>query len=151
MVRRATIDEHIDRVMELAGVSRITMTNAVFDDNERLRWLEESDVGDDPRFAGVLRFDPLLRDWPAAPQKLRDWGYESTPELDDQSIEAARSSCAIGSIASRRVLRGQPAAGLPLRRAGRPVDTAVVLRQVVLPVLAEPGLPFAMMIGSPSG
>ena len=54
-------NQHIDRVMELAGVERIVMTNNVFDDNERNRWLNEPTAGSDPRFVAVLRFDPLLR------------------------------------------------------------------------------------------
>ena len=32
--------KYIDRVMELSNVSSITMTNPVFDDNERNRWLK---------------------------------------------------------------------------------------------------------------
>src|SRR6476661_8993724 len=32
-------DDYIDKVMELSNVSAITMTNPVFDDNERNRWL----------------------------------------------------------------------------------------------------------------
>ena len=64
---------YIDRVMELANVERITMTNAVFDDNERQRWL--NGIAPDPRFAGVLRFDPLLLDYPDSADKLNAWGY----------------------------------------------------------------------------
>ena len=63
-------DAYIDRVMEIANVSRITMTNAVFDDNERQRWLAKPQPGADSRFAGVLRFDPILRNWPAAAMRL---------------------------------------------------------------------------------
>ena len=66
------------------------MTNAVFDDNERLRWLENPHVGADPRFAGVLRFDPLLRDWVGAAAQLTRWGYPAERELDDKSVENAR-------------------------------------------------------------
>src|SRR3954470_1164899 len=54
-------DEYIDKVMELSNVSAITMTNPVFDDNERNRWLSNPDVGNDPRFKAVLRIDPILR------------------------------------------------------------------------------------------
>ena len=67
-------DEHIDRVLELAGVTRITMTNDVFDDNERERWLADASIGDDPRFSAVLRFDMLGRDWPSAAKRLAKWG-----------------------------------------------------------------------------
>ncbi|MDX1682874.1 MAG: hypothetical protein R3336_07135, partial [Phycisphaeraceae bacterium] len=46
---------HVDRVMELAGVDQIVMTNEVFTDAERERWLADDSIADDPRFAPVLR------------------------------------------------------------------------------------------------
>ena len=142
-------DRHIDRVMELSGVSRITMTNAVFDDNERLRWLENRHVGDDPRFAGVLRFDPLLRDWPAAAAQLVRWGYPVNKTLDEQSIEQARRFVRDWID---RVQAIYCAVSLPpdfrYEGAEDPRTSSAVLRKIVLPVLAERNLPFAMMIGS---
>src|SRR4051812_12299862 len=51
--------KYIDRVMELANVESITMTNPVFDDNERARWLKDAKGLADPRFTAVLRIDPL--------------------------------------------------------------------------------------------
>jgi hypothetical protein len=144
-----SIDAHIDRVMELAGVTRITMTNDVFDDNERERWLADASIGDDPRFTAVLRFDMLVRDWPAAARKLRDWGYATTPELTETSIESARAFLRDWNKRTKSVYC---AVSLPPEfRYGGPEDasnSAVVLRQVVMPVLEEAGLPFAMMIGS---
>ncbi len=52
--------KYIDKVMELSNVTSITMTNPVFDDNERGRWLANPQVGSDPRFTAVLphRSDP---------------------------------------------------------------------------------------------
>jgi hypothetical protein len=144
-----SLDEHIDRVMELAGVTRITMTNDVFDDNERRRWLQDASIGDDPRFTAVLRFDMLVRDWPAAAKKLSDWGYATTPELTPASIEAARRFLRDWIKRTKSVYS---AVSLPPEFCyGGPddtSDTAIVLRQVVMPVLEELGLPFAMMIGS---
>jgi len=143
------IDKHIDNAMEIAGVSRITMTNAVFDDNERLRWLENPHVGDDPRFAGVLRFDPLIRDWDSAARALSRWGYETSAELDRSSIESAREFLRDWID---RVNAIYCAVSLPPEfRYGGEDDRSsgsVILRSVVLPVLEERGLPLAMMIGS---
>ncbi len=67
--------DYIDKVMQVANVKSITMTNPVFDDNERERWLKNPNVGNDPRFKAVLRIDPLLRDWPTAAKKITAWGY----------------------------------------------------------------------------
>src|SRR5436853_4877880 len=46
--------EYIDRVMQIANVKSITMTNTAFDENENERWRRDPKVGDDPRFRAVL-------------------------------------------------------------------------------------------------
>jgi hypothetical protein len=144
-----TPDEHIDRVMELAGVTRITMTNDVFDDNERERWLADPTIGDDPRFSAVLRFDMLVRDWASAAKKLDEWGYAVTPELTEDTINAARKFLRDWIKRTKAVYC---AVSLPPEfRYGGPEDQsdcATILRKVVMPVCEEAGLPFAMMIGS---
>jgi hypothetical protein len=144
-----SLDSHVDQVMELAGVTRITMTNDVFDDNERERWLADPTIGDDPRFAAVLRFDMLLRDWPAAAAKLDEWGYAATAEFTESSIQAGRRFLR-DWIKRTKAVYG--AVSLPPEftygGADDHSDTAVVLRQIVMPVLEEAGLPMAMMIGS---
>lgn len=140
--------EQIDRVMEVAGVSKITMTNAVFDDNERQRWLDDPAVGDDPRFAGVLRFDPLLCDWPSAVQRLSDWGYQVGEALDATTIAETRRFL---NEWIDRVKAIYCAVSLPPEFRYEAHDSrrsSSVLRQIVLPVMAERDLPLAMMIGS---
>jgi hypothetical protein len=143
---------HIDRVMEVANVSRITMTNDVFDDNERARWLADPGVGSDPRFAPVLRFDPLIRDWPETAKKLTEWGYPAKVEIDATSIESARRFLRewlerTGAIYSAVSL------GPEFRYGGQDDQSpgSVVLREVVMPVLADEGQAFAMMIGVTRG
>jgi hypothetical protein len=144
-----SLDSHVDQVMELAGVTRITMTNDVFDDNERKRWLADTSIGNDPRFAAVLRFELILRDWPAAAKKLADWSYATTVELTESSIQAARLFLR-DWIKRTKAVYG--AVSLPpdftYGGADDRSDRAVVFRQVVMPVLEEAGLPMAMMIGS---
>ncbi len=82
--------DYIDRVMKASNVSSITMTNNVFDDNERQRWLDNPKVGVDSRFTTVLRIDPLLRNWPVAGKKLNNWGYPASEAANAASIESAR-------------------------------------------------------------
>jgi hypothetical protein len=147
-------DRFIDRLMGIAGVERITMTNEVFDDNERERWLANDRVGSDPRFSAVLRIDRMLLDWPAAARNLHDWGYEVSGELDGRTIEEARRFLrewltrmkAIYIAVSLPPEFRYPARGDGVERAGQ-----TVLEQVVLPVCAERRLPFAMMIGATRG
>jgi hypothetical protein len=149
-------DRYIDRVMELANVESITMTNPVFDDNERARWLADGAKLYDPRFRAVLRIDPMLRDWPTAARKLSDWGYPAGVKLDDATVSQARRFLADWIERMRAVYlavslppefrypaEGSGADGDAVARAGQEV-----LERVILPTCAERGLPFAMMIGS---
>jgi hypothetical protein len=153
--RQQDPSSYIDRVMQLAGVSTITMTNAVFNENERKRWLASPAVGGDPRFKAVLRIDPLLRDYPSAAAKLREWGYAVEPDLSLQSIEEARRFLRDWITRQRAIYL---AVSLPPEfRYPAPLQDALayagqtMLEQVVLPVCSELGLPFAMMIGSRLG
>jgi hypothetical protein len=138
--------KYIDKVMEIASVESITMTNPVFDDNERNRWLANPRVGDDPRFKAVLRIDPLLRDWPTAARKMSEWGFACAPTLDEKTAENARKFL-------RHWIDLQKAVYLAVSLPPEwryPTGTIgdEVFEKVILPVCAERGLPFAMMIGS---
>jgi hypothetical protein len=147
--------EYIDRVMQLANVSSITMTNEVFDDNERNRWLANPKLGTDPRFKAVLRIDLMLRDYAVAAERLSGFGYDVSERVNDRTIAEARRFLRewidrMGAI--------YIAVSLPptFRFPAEPTDSTAqagqrMLTQVVLPVCAERNLPFAMMIGSEKG
>jgi hypothetical protein len=144
--------QYIDRVMELSNVSSITMTNPVFDDNERARWLANPQVGADPRFRAVLRIDPILREYPSAAKRMAEWGYAARPEIDGKSVEEVkrflrdwidRQKAIYLAVSLPPEWRYPAPADDPIARAGQ-----AMLEKVVLPVCAERGLPFAMMIGS---
>ena len=138
---------YVDRVMELANVSSITMTNAVFDDNERRRW--EAGVAPDRRFRGVLRFDPLLLDWPASGKKLAGWGYAVTPEFSDRTVAEVRRFL---TEWCDRVGAVYCAVSLPPDFHYPDFDACdTLLAKCVLPVCEERDIPFAMMIGSRRG
>ena len=134
-------NEYIDRVMELANVESITMTNAVFDDNERARWL--AGIAPDPRFRGVLRFDPLILDWPTAGKKLAAWGYDVESELTDKTIAEVKRFL---NEWCDRVQAIYCAVSLPPE-----FRASEILEKVVLPVCEERNIPFATMIGSRRG
>jgi hypothetical protein len=141
-------DKYVDLVMQLANVDSITMTNPVFDDAEREKWLADAGVGDDPRFKAVLRIDPLLCDWPDAAKKLASWGFAVREDFAGKTVEESRRFL-LEWI--RRMRAIYVAVSLPPEFRfpdpdGGPSDR--VLREIVLPVLADQGLPFAMMIGS---
>jgi hypothetical protein len=138
--------KYLDRVMEIANVESITMTNPVFDDNERNRWFANPRVGDDPRFKAVLRIDPLLRDWQTAARRMSEWGFACSPTIDDRTVENAR-------MFLRHWIDCQKAIYLAVSLPPEwryPTGTIGddVFERIILPVCAERGLPFAMMIGS---
>ena len=145
-------DEYVDKVMELSNVSSITMTNPVFDDNERGKWLANPNVGSDPRFKAVLRIDPILRDYSNAAARMSQWGYATKAEIDAKSIEETkrflrdwieRMKAIYLAVSLPPDWRYPAPADNPTARAGQ-----TMLEKVVLPVCAEKNLPFAMMIGS---
>jgi hypothetical protein len=147
-------DRFIDRLMELSGVEKITMTNEVFDDNERGRWLADPGIGADSRFNAVLRLDAMILAWPDTSGKVREWGYDVAGNLEGRTVEEARRFLrewldrmkAIYIAVSLPPEFRYPGGSEPVERAGQ-----AVLEKVILPVCAERGLPFAMMIGARRG
>ncbi len=150
--RQHRADAYVDHVMELANVDSITMTNNVFDDLERGKWEADPAVGDDPRFEAVLRIDPLVRDWPTAAKALAKWGYKVSASLAPTHLDEVRRflndwldrTKAIYVAVSLPPTFKYPSGKLE----GDQDPSETVLEKAVLPVLAERGLPFAMMIGS---
>ncbi len=143
---------YIDKVMELSNVESITMTNPVFDDNERTRWLRDPSALADPRFKAVLRIDPMLRDYPAAAVKMSAWGYAAGYLVNDKTVEESRrflndwidrQKAIYLAVSLPPEFRYPVESTDAVARAGQ-----AMLDKVVLPVCAERKLPFAMMIGS---
>jgi len=143
-----TADGYVDRVMELANVDSITMTNPVFDDLERGKWEADPAVGDDPRFEAVLRIDPLLRDWQGARKKLKDWGYDVGKDFDKKTVGEVKRFLEewIDKQKAIYVAMSLP----PEFRYPDPKndDANDLIRKCLMPVCAERKLPWAMMIGS---
>ncbi len=144
--------EYIDRVMDLANVDSITMTNPVFDDHERGIWEQNPLAGSDRRFKAVLRVDPLLRDWPTAAKKLAGWGYKVKGMITEQCIGEIKRFLSdwidrMGAIYVAVSL--PPTFAYPSHKLdGEQHAGETVLEKALLPVLAERRMPFAMMIGS---
>ena len=154
-------DQYIDRVMELANVENITMTNNVFDDNERARWLwNPAALRGDPRFTPALRIDPILRNWPSAAKKLTEWGFNvgAGTTFSPKNLEEGRRFLrewldrqqAIYMAVSLPPEFRYPVGESTAAGTGYSAELAsqIALEKIVLPVAAERGIPFAMMIGS---
>jgi hypothetical protein len=141
-------DRYIDKVMKIANVDLITMTNPVFDDQERALWERIPGIADDPRFAAVLRIDPLLRNWPQACEKLTAWGYDARPDFSGKTVDEVKRFLVhwLDKMKAVYVAMSLP----PEFRYPDPANPAGdrFIREILLPVLAERGRPWGMMIGA---
>jgi len=140
--------DYVDRVMDLANVDSITMTNPVFDDHERAKWEADRKVGDDARFEAVLRIDPLLRDWSGASAKLREWGYDAAEDFSGDTVEETKRFLRewIDYMKAIYVAMSLPPQ-FKYPDPGNPMGTHFI-QDCLMPVCEERGLPWAMMIGS---
>lgn len=141
--RNQDIEKQIDRVMEVAGVSDVVMTNDPFDLEERSVW--ESGIEIDPRFHSALRMDRMLNDWTNTVEKLTSQGYDVSSEASGKTASEARR------FLDKWIARMKPlymAASLPdnFQYPNQDVRDRII-REVVLPTSREHGLPFALMIG----
>jgi len=73
--RSQTPAGYTDRVLKLANVHTVVMTNDPLDPTEQEVWARGPER--DPRFKAVLRIDPLLLGWPAVAGQLQHLGYDA--------------------------------------------------------------------------
>jgi hypothetical protein len=137
------LKNHIGRVLELAGVSEVVMTNDPLDPNEAPLW--QNGVEPDERFHPVLRLDRILEMWEANWQSLREQGYKVDREASPQ---------AVGEV--RRFLEDWYGRMRPVYMACSLGDTFVypddsartrLLRDAVIPACRDHGIPLSLMIG----
>ena len=139
-------DGYIDKVMQIANVDSLTMTNPVFDDAEREKWL--SGAGPDQRFEAVLRIDPLLRDWSGAAGRLAEWGYGVSEDFSGNTVDEVRRFLVDWLDRMQAIY---VAMSLPPQFTYPDPNTPHAdrfIRDCLMPVCADRGLPWAMMIGS---
>jgi hypothetical protein len=79
---------YTDRVLKLANVHTVVMTNDPLDPIERDVWMKTPER--DPRFKAVLRIDPLLLGWPTVAEQLRGLGYEVSPDMGGRTMAEVR-------------------------------------------------------------
>jgi hypothetical protein len=137
-------EQHIQNVLDVAGVEKVTMTNDPLDDVEREIWLKG--VQRDSRFDAVLRIDSLIVDWAgSAAPSLSAWGFNVQADLGGESVSEIRRFL---NEWIDRLDAVYVAASLPPTFAYPSNDAGVrVLTEAILPICAERKLPMAMMIG----
>ena len=134
---------HVDRVLEMAGVSDVVMTNDPFSDQENLEW--QAGVNPDDRFHASLRLDTLLNEWPTTIEALASQDFNVSGSLDSNTVVELRR------FLDKWILRMRPvymAVSLPADFAYPAEDSRTrLLREVVLPTAREHSLSLALMIG----
>ena len=138
-----TVEDYIDKVLEISGVRTVVMTNDPFEDTERTVWIRS--FKGDPRFRAALRIDPLLNKWGLSCNMLKQWGYEVEPELTDTTLREIRRFLAEWMDMMKPLYM---AASLP-PSFKVPEDSyrSRIVEECVIPVSREKNIPFAMMIG----
>jgi len=138
-----SVEEHVLKVLEMAGVSSVVMTNDPLDPVEPGIWM--SGVQAHPQFQAVLRLDRILREWSEPWSLLAAQGYE---------VDSQASGKSIGEI--RRFLADWYQRMRPVYMAVSLADSfqfpentvrSKILREAVLPSCRELDLPLTLMIG----
>jgi hypothetical protein len=141
--KQQSLESHVPRVLQMAGLDSVVMTNDPLDLAEVGYWL--SGVSGNRHFHAVLRLDRVLNTWSEDWQSLEAQGY---------SVDAESSGSSISEV--RRFLADWHKRMHPVYMACSLPDTfefphdsinTVLLREAVLPACREFGLPLSLMIG----
>ena len=141
--RQQELEAHIARVLRLAGVSTVVMTNDPLDPEETPLWI--NGAVQHPQFRAVLRLDRILCTWHDHWQAVCAQGYEVDAHLSGKSISQVRHFLADWH---RRMQPVYMACSLP-DTFQFPADTIGnrLLLDAVLPACRELNLPLSLMIG----
>lgn len=135
--------EHLDRVLEMACVGDVVMTNDPLSEQEARLWA--SGVVPDSRFHASLRLDSILNDWPIAVELLQAQGFDVEPGLGGNTILEVRR------FLDKWILNIQPVyMAVSLSSEFKYPDSDLrdrLLRDVVVPTAREHNLALAIMIG----
>jgi hypothetical protein len=138
-----SIESHVGKVLQLAGVSDVVMTNDPLDPAEAPLW--EAGVAPHPQFHAVLRLDRILNKWQENWQVLASKGYTINAGVFGKSAAEVRRFLSDWCARMKPVYM---AVSLP-DTFSYPEDSvrAKLLREVVLPCCQEFKIPLSLMIG----
>jgi len=138
-----TIEAHIHKVFQMAGVSTVVMTNDPLDPEEAAVWLKG--VANHKQFRPVMRLDRILCNWASHWQVLASQGYQ----VDEQA--SGKSGAEVQRFLADWYERMHPvymAVSLPdsFQYPQATVGNRL-LKEAVLPACRETDLPLSLMIG----
>jgi hypothetical protein len=139
-----SIESHVRKVFQMAGVSSVVMTNDPLDPDEAAIWMNGGYRH--PQFHAVLRLDRILWGWPRHWQLLASQGYAVDQHASGNSIAAVRKFLADWH---QRMRPRYMAVSLEdtFRFPHDSINTKI-LGEAVLPSCREFGLPMSLMIGA---
>lgn len=141
--RNMKLENYIDKVFEVSRVEYAIMTNDPFVDEEREVWL--NCYKGDARFKAALRIDPLLNDWDNSYLKLKEWGYDISKELTENTLTEIRRFLEEWIDKMDAVYM---AASLPPEfKIPEDSSRSKIVEECIIPVSLKKNVPFAMMIG----
>ncbi len=138
-----SIESHVRRVLQMAGVSIVVMTNDPLDPEEAAVWLKG--VADHRQYRAALRLDRILCNWSSHWQVLAGQGYR----VDERA--SGKSAAEVRRFLVDWYERMQPvymAVSLP-DTFEYPQETVAnrLLKEAVLAACRELDLPLSLMIG----
>ena len=138
-----SVESHIQRVFELAGISSVVMTNDPLDAEERPKWMSGGQKH--PQFHAALRLDRILSGWSQHWQELARQGYAVNERATGKSVAEIRRFLAEWNERMRPLYMAVSLAD----EFRFPDDsmTCKILGEAVLPSCREFGTPMSLMIG----
>jgi len=141
--KNQSVESHVARVLEMAGISTVVMTNDPLDPDEFPLWL--AGVPTHEKFRAVLRLDRILNYWNEHWRAVEAQGYSVDKQASGKSISEIRRFLMDWAVRMKPVYM---ACSLP-DTFEFPSDSinGRLLRDVVLPACRELNLPLSLMIG----
>ena len=139
-----SIETHIQKVLEVAGVSDVVMTNDPLDPEEGAVWMGGGGQNH-PQFHAVLRLDRILWGWSQHWQQLAGEGYAVDEHGSGKSVSEVRRFLAEWHQRMRPLYMAVSLADT-FRFPDESI-TSKLLSEAVLPSCREFGLPMSLMIG----
>jgi hypothetical protein len=141
--RAQRIESHVVKVLQMAGVSSVVMTNDPLHSEEQQVWMNGSQPR--PDFLPVLRLDRILWGWSGHWQRLVEQGYAVDAQAAGNSVTETRRFLADWHERMRPVYMA-----VSLTDEFKfPEDSiqAKILSEAVLPSCREFDIPLSLMIG----
>jgi hypothetical protein len=138
-----SLEAHVCKVFQMAGVSSVVMTNDPLDPDEQQIWMKG--LQNHPQFHAVLRLDRILCGWPQHWRRLQSQGYAVDERASAKSVAEVRRFIADWTKRMRPLYMAVSLSDM----FQFPAEdmTSKLLSEAALPSCREFDLPMSLMIG----